>query len=61
VLSVAPEFGLRTKRAREIVAEVARATATWREVAHQVGAPTREIDYLESAFEHDDLEKALTL
>ena len=61
VLAVAPEFGLRTQHAREIVVEVARATATWREVAHQVGAPARELDYLESAFEHDDLEKALTL
>ena len=61
VLAVAPEFSLRTQHAREIVAEVARATATWREVAHQVGAPARELDYLESAFEHDDLEKALTL
>ncbi|MFV1878121.1 MULTISPECIES: hypothetical protein [Nioella] len=55
------KLGLCTKHTREIVAEVARATATWREVAHQVGAPAREIDYLESAFEHDDLEKALTL
>lgn len=61
VLSVASEFGLRAKRAREIVAEVAKATSTWREVAHQVGAPVREIDYLESAFEHDDLEKALAV
>lgn len=61
VLSVAPEFGLRAKRAREIVAEVAGATATWREVAHQVGSPARELDYLESAFEHEDLKRALTV
>ena len=61
VLAVAPEFGLRTRHAREIVTDVARATATWREIAHQVGAPAREIDYLESAFEHSDLEKALAL
>lgn len=61
VLAVAPEFGLRAKRAWEIAAEVAKATATWREIAHQMGAPARETDYLESAFEHEDLATALAL
>lgn len=59
--SVAPEFGLRTQRIREIVSEAVCAAETWRDVAHQVGAPARELDYLESAFENNDLKKALEL
>lgn len=54
-------FGLGLSPARQIVKEVARATATWRDVAKEVGAGTAEITRIASAFEHDDLETALAL
>jgi serine/threonine-protein kinase HipA len=57
--SVAEYFGLSPSRADKIIHEVANATAKWREVAKQVGSTKREIDRLSSAFEHDDLRKAL--
>jgi serine/threonine-protein kinase HipA len=47
--------------ARAIIAEVAAATRTWRDVARQTGARAAEIDRMASAFEHDDLERALRL
>lgn len=54
-------FGLGPGPAREIIKEVATATATWREVAKEAGARAAEITRMASAFEHDDLERALTL
>ena len=54
-------FGLGLAPARAIVAEVAAATKTWRDVARQTGARAAEIDRMASAFEHDDLERALRL
>lgn len=54
-------FGLGPAPARRIVKEVAIATATWREVAGRVGARAPEIARMASAFEHDDLERALAL
>lgn len=49
--------------AREIIKEVATATATatWRDVANEMGVRTAEINRMASAFEHDDLEQAQTL
>jgi serine/threonine-protein kinase HipA len=35
------------------------ATARWRTAAAAVGASKAEIDRMQSAFEHDDLKKAL--
>jgi len=40
---------------------VATVTATWREAAKSVGARTAEINRMASAFEHDDLKRALAL
>lgn len=54
-------FGLGLAPARAIVAEVAAATKTWRDVARQTGARAAEIDRMASAFEHDELERALRL
>lgn len=54
-------FGLGLMPARAIVAEVAASTRTWRDVARQTGAHAAEIDRMASAFEHDDLERALRL
>ena len=57
--SAAGYFGLALKPARQIIGEVAGATEGWRTVARQVGASTREIERMASAFEHRDLTDAL--
>jgi serine/threonine-protein kinase HipA len=54
-------FGLGLAPARKIINEVATATAGWRDVAKEVGARAAEITRMASAFEHDDLERALAL
>ena len=54
-------FGLGLKPARAILKEVAVATATWRDVARSAGARAAEIARMASAFEHEDLKKALAL
>ncbi len=54
-------FGLGLDSARAIIQEVAAATATWREVAKTVGARSREIDRMASAFEHEELSRARAL
>ena len=61
VLSSAEYFSLAPKDAREIVSEVAKITAKWQQVAAQAGAPNAEIRRMTSAFEHDDLHRALAL
>ena len=59
--AAADYFGLRLETARTIIKEVAAATATWRDVAKLVGAQSAEIARMSSAFEHDDLRRALAL
>jgi len=54
-------FALTRPQARSIIKEVAIATATWRNVANAAGARAAEIDRMASAFEHDDLVRALVL
>lgn len=54
-------FGISLPQARTIIREVAVVTATWRETAKAVGARSTEINRMASAFEHDDLQKALVL
>jgi serine/threonine-protein kinase HipA len=61
VLSVAEYFGLAPDAAKAIIKAVAAATATWREVAAANKARPAEIRRVASAFEHDDLKKALAL
>ena len=61
VLASAGFFGLAHARARTIVAQVAAATARWREVATAAGARPAEIRRMASAFAHRDLAKALAL
>lgn len=53
-LSQAQLFGLSLVSARKIVAEVGQAVATWREVSKALGQNRREIERMESAFEHAD-------
>lgn len=54
-------FGLTLLQARAIIKEVATVTATWRETAKAAGARPTEIVRMASAFEHDDLRRALAL
>ena len=60
-LSVADYAGLDTNSARAIVREIAAVTKGWREEARRIGLVRRDIDRLESAFEHDDMRIALSL
>ncbi|MGH8210002.1 MAG: type II toxin-antitoxin system HipA family toxin [Steroidobacteraceae bacterium] len=52
-------FGLGLAQARAIIKEVAEVTATWRDVAKKTGARASEIQRMASAFEHEDLHRAL--
>ncbi len=56
-------FGLSRADAEEIVAQVAGATARWREVASSadVGLPERELADFEAAFEHEAAVRARAL
>jgi len=53
-------FGLKTRDARAVAADVAAIVAGWRDVAAAVGLQRADIDRMASAFEHDDLKKAQT-
>ena len=62
LLEAASEFfALTLAQARMIVKEVATVTATWRDIAKAVGARSAEINRMASAFDHDDLKRALAL
>jgi serine/threonine-protein kinase HipA len=54
-------FALSLTEARLILKQVAAATSTWRAVAKQVGVASNEINRMASAFEHDELTRALAL
>ncbi len=54
-------FALTLAQARAIIKEVATVTATWREAARSVGARSAEVNRMASAFEHEDLQRALAL
>lgn len=54
-------FALSLSKARAIIKEVAVATKTWRTVAQEAGASRSEIQRMASAFEHEDLRRALSL
>ena len=59
VLGVAAYFRLSKPEALAIVKEVGVVVATWREVAGQHGLTANQIDRMASAFEHDDLARAI--
>lgn len=54
-------FGLDLESARGVIKEVAIVTATWQTTAKEAGARSAEITRMASAFEHDDLKRALAL
>jgi len=58
-LATAEYYGLAPKQARGIAGAVGNAVSGWREVAARLGASRREIDRMESAFEQEDLARAL--
>jgi serine/threonine-protein kinase HipA len=57
-MEVAGYFDLEEGRAREIAAQVARTTSSWREEAVEHGIGKGEIERMASAFEHEDLRDA---
>lgn len=59
--AAAEYFGLGLPAARTIIKEVATATAAWRDVSKDAGAKASEIGRMASAFEHEDLKRALAL
>jgi serine/threonine-protein kinase HipA len=62
LLEAAAEFfALTLAQARTIIKEVATVTAGWRRTAAAVGARPSEIHRMASAFEHNDLKRALAL
>jgi len=54
-------FALNLSQARAIIKEVATVTATWRDTAKAAWVRSAEINRMASAFEHDDLRRALAL
>ena len=58
VWEVAPRFGLATKEARQIAHEVAAVVRAWRSAGKKCGLKPKELDRMESAFEHRDLAQA---
>lgn len=60
VLASSQFFGLPEKSARQIAREVARVVKTWRKAVDRAGLKPKELERMESAFEHDDLTAALS-
>jgi serine/threonine-protein kinase HipA len=58
-MEVAEYFELGKDKAKTIVAQVGKAVSTWRDEAAKHGIGKTEIDRMASAFEHEDLKKAL--
>jgi serine/threonine-protein kinase HipA len=60
-LQVAAHFGVKARDAKGIAREVGNAVARWRETAGATGLSDKEIDRMASAFEHEELKKAVAL
>lgn len=56
---VAPHFGVKPDKAKIIVHEVGTAVARWRETAAATGLGAKEIERMATAFEHEELQKAI--
>ncbi len=59
-VQMASYFGLKTSQVKMIIKEVGSAVASWREVGAKFKIKKTEIDRMASAFEHEDLRKALS-
>jgi serine/threonine-protein kinase HipA len=60
-LKTAKHFGIAAADAAEIAREVARSTQTWRQIAKDHGLNAAQVDRMASAFDHQDLQKSLSL
>ena len=60
-LEVAELFGMKPARARALAAGIGAVTAGWSDAAKLQGLNKAQIDRMETAFEHDDLQLALKL
>ena len=60
-LEVAAYFELNDGDARQVATEVARSVNRWRQVAARHHLTNNELDRMASAFDHEDLAKALDL
>jgi len=56
---VATDFGLNIAEARELAKSVGEAVNDWKNEALRLGVTKQNIDFMHSAFEHDDLNQAL--
>ena len=54
-------FALTLAQARSVIKDVATVTARWRDTAREADARGAETDRMASAFEHDELRRALAL
>jgi serine/threonine-protein kinase HipA len=59
-LEVAAYFELNSEEAHQIAAQVGQAVAKWRKEAAKLGLTRAEIYRMASAFEHEDLQAALS-
>ncbi|MGC1294330.1 MAG: HipA domain-containing protein [Alloacidobacterium sp.] len=59
-MDVARYFELNAAKAREIAGRVGKAVSKWRDEAARHGIGKSEIDRMASAFDHEDLKKALS-
>jgi serine/threonine-protein kinase HipA len=60
-MNVAEYFGLTIENTKLIISEVADAVKKWPKEASRLGLSKAEINRMESAFEHEDLEYALSI
>ena len=60
-MNVTDYFGLTKVDTKLIISEVANAVKKWRREASRLGLSKAEINRMESAFEHEDLEYALSI
>jgi len=60
-LEVAAYFELGKDEARTIISDVAKVTNKWRKTAAGIGLQSAEIERMSSAFEHQELKKALSI
>jgi serine/threonine-protein kinase HipA len=58
-LETAAHYKLTPDQARAIAREVGTAVAPWRDMAKSVGLSSAEVDRMASAFEHEDLKRAI--
>ena len=60
-LRVSLHFGLKKENALEIIRTIGKVVSTWRQEAKRLQISSREIDFMSSAFEHKDLQYAVSI